>query len=304
MISLRGRLIRFFARQYFARVTPDADLAKTRESFENITTRLRIPRNVQVRHATIAGIDCDWLVPTTHDESAVLLYLHGGAYVMGSSRTHRRLVACIARAAGVRAVLPNYRLAPEHPFPAAIEDACAVYRQLLEQGNDPARIVIAGDSAGGGLAVATLVALRDAGDPLPLAAVLLSPWLDLTASGESIQSRARLDPLFRPTDMPATAAFYCDEDALSSPQASPVFADIDGFPPVFIQVGDHEILLSDATRMTDKLSAAGIPVTLQVWPEMWHVFQFFVGQMPEAGRAVRDIGRYIRSMLSGEKRNQ
>lgn len=295
MISLRGRLIRFFARRYFARIKPEGDLGELRQAFESIAGRLRTPRSVDLRHASTGKIASDWLVPKGKSDGPVLLYLHGGVYVMGSSRTHRRLVASIAIAGGMRAILPNYRLAPEYPYPAAIEDACAVYRDLLSQGIDPASIVIAGDSAGGGLAVATLLALRDAGDPMPAAAALLSPWLDLTGSGESMQTRAGIDPLFRAKDMPAAAAYYCGDEDRSQPLISPVFADVTGLPPTFIQVGDQEILLSDSTRMTDKLSAAGIPVTLQVWPEMWHVFQFFVGQMPEATRAVRQMGRYLRA---------
>jgi epsilon-lactone hydrolase len=298
MISLRARLVRFLARQYFRRVSPERDLGELRQSFEDATRRLRTPGKVSVRHASIAGIDCDWLVPEGSSNSPVLLYLHGGAYVMGSSKTHRHMVATIAKAAGIRAVLPNYRLAPEHPFPQGIDDACAVYRQLLEQGIEPAQIVIAGDSAGGGLTTATALKLRDAGDPLPAALVLLSPWLDLSASGESIRSRARLDPLFRPADMPAVAEYYCAAGSVRDPLVSPVFADARGLPSVFIQVGDHEILLSDSTRFADALSEAGSPVTLQVWPGMWHVFQFFGGKMPEADRALADIASFLKKTLA------
>ncbi|HZW58980.1 MAG TPA: alpha/beta hydrolase [Woeseiaceae bacterium] len=293
MISVRARLIRFLAKQYFRQVTPATDVRELRASFENLTRHLRPPRHVDERRASFAGVDCDWLVPRGSEQAPVLLYLHGGAYVMGSSRTHRRLAGFIARAAGVRALLPNYRLAPEYPYPAGLDDAVAVYRALRAQGLPAARIVVAGDSAGGGLAAATVLALRDAGDALPAALVLLSPWLDLAGRGDSMQTRAGVDPLFRPADMPAAAAHYCNSERWRDPLVSPVYADLHGLPPVFIQVGDHEILLSDATRFSDAVSNAGGAVTLQIWPGMWHVFQFFVGRMPESARAIADIAGFI-----------
>ncbi|ANO52262.1 alpha/beta hydrolase [Woeseia oceani] len=298
MLSLRARLIRFLARQYFRRVNPDRDIAELRQSFEDATKRLRLPRGVSVLHATINDIDCDWLVPDGAEDAPVILFLHGGAYVMGSSRTHRHLVATVCKAAKVRALLPNYRLAPEHPFPAGIEDACAVYEQLLAQGIEAEQIIIAGDSAGGGLSVASALTLRATGRSLPAALVLLSPWLDLSASGGSVHSRGEHDPLFRAEDLPVVAREYCTADAVREPLVSPVFADVSGLPPVFIQVGDHELLLNDSTRFADAISAAGGKVTLQVWPEMWHVFQFFVGRMPEADRAVADIVAYVRNVFS------
>ncbi|MGB5245037.1 MAG: alpha/beta hydrolase [Woeseia sp.] len=296
-ISLRARFIRYLAKLSFARVTPNSDLQETRELFESTAGRYGPPRSVSVRQADIAGVSCDWLVPAGCDKAPLLYYLHGGAYIMGSSRTHRRLVAHIAGAAGVRAVLPNYRLAPEHPYPAGIEDASNVYRELLQQGEQPSRICIAGDSAGGGLTMATLLNLRHAAVELPAATVLLSPWLDLSASGESIHTRADVEPLFKAEHMPHAADFYCQPGQRREPLASPVFADVSGLPRTLIQVGDHEILLSDSTRIADKLKAAGVSVDLQVWPEMWHVFQFFVRFMPEATRAVAEMGLYIKDAL-------
>lgn len=304
MTSLRARLIRYLAKQAFARVSPDSDLDETRQLFEKVATRYKPPRSVRVRRERIAGIDCDWLEPRGCYQAPLLYYLHGGAYVMGSSRTHRRLVAHLARAAGVRALLPNYRLAPEHPYPAGIDDACAVYRELLRRGEDPARICIGGDSAGGGLTMATLLTLRDAGDALPAATVLLSPWLDLSASGESMRTRAGVEPLFKAEHMPHAADFYCNPEARREPRISPVFADVNGLPPTCIQVGDHEILLSDSTRIADLFSAAGIPVHLQIWPDMWHVFQFFHGFMPEATHAVKELGAFVKSRLTNAAARQ
>lgn len=295
MISLSARTIRFVSKQIFKRIRPDSDIDRLRASFESISSRLGPADGVQVRQATIAGIDCEWLVPEGCDDAPILYFLHGGAYLLGSPRTHRRLVSFIARGAGMRALLPDYRLAPENPFPAALEDATAVYRQVLTGGVDPAAMAIAGDSAGGNLAMATLLALRDAGDPLPAACCLLSPWLDLAGQGESQRTRAAKDPWFRPQDMAEIVEKYCSKFDLRNPLVSPVYADASDLPNTLIQVGDHEILLSDSTRLADNISAAGGEVTLQVWPDMWHVFQFFIGQMPESKRAIRDMTDFLQS---------
>ena len=297
MISLRGRMIRFMSKQFFKRIKPDADIDKLRSEFEAIGTKMRPADGVQVRHANIAGIECDWLVPEGCDDAPVLYYLHGGAYVMGSPKTHRRMVSHIVSRAGMRALLPDYRLAPENPFPASLEDSTGVYRALIKGGVDPTNMAIGGDSAGGNLAMATLLALRDAGDPLPATCFLLSPWLDLAAKGESHETRAKHDPWFRPEDMPEVVRKYCSEYDLKNPLVSPVYADASDLPPTLIQVGDHEILLSDSTRLADNISNAGGDVTLQIWPEMWHVFQFFIGQMPESKKAIKRIAEYLRQQL-------
>jgi acetyl esterase/lipase len=297
MISIRARIIRFFSRQVFKRISGDTDIPKLRKALDWITAWARPARGTRISRSVLAGIDCDWLIPEGCDDAPVLFFLHGGAYVTGSSGTHRKMVSHIASAAGMRALLPNYRLAPEHRFPAGLDDCVAVYRALLAGGADPGRVVIAGDSAGGGMAMAVLLSLRDAGDPLPFAACLLSPWLDLAGEGESVVTRAAQDPWFRGEQMTDAVRHYCSDDQVKQPLVSPVYADVTGLPRMLIQVGDHEILLSDSTRLSDKLSAAGISVDLQVWPEMWHVFQFFIGWMPESRRAIRDIGRYLKKQF-------
>lgn len=261
-------------------------------------TFLRTAVGVQLEQTSIAGVEVDWLRPKQAQQDKVLFYLHGGAYLLGSRRTHRQLVSHIARAAGIVAVVPEYRLAPEHPFPKGVDDAVAVYRGLLAAGVNAKDIIISGDSAGGGLAVATLLALRHAGVQLPAAAVLLSPFLDVTASGESATTRAAVDPWFHPGDIEVVARYYCpDESKWRNPLVSPVFANVAGLPPTLIQVGDDEILLSDSTRMADRLRAEGIEVELDVWPEMWHVFQLFVGKMPESRTAIYKMGIYMRQKL-------
>jgi acetyl esterase/lipase len=226
-----------------------------------------------------------------------MLYLHGGAYVFGNCSTHRQLVSYVARSCNVRALVIEYRLAPEHPFPAAVEDSLAAYRALRDEGYGPGDIVLAGDSAGGGLVMALLLSLRDAGEQMPAGAVMLSPWLDLTASGDSMTTRATRDPWFKPPDMPIIASYYCEEDDYRNPLVSAVYADVAGLPPIYIQVGDDEILLSDSTRIAEKLDAAGVEVTLEIWPDMFHVFQVFVHQMPESREAINKFVPFVRSRL-------
>ena len=202
-----------------------------------------------------------------------------------------RYLISIARGCPAAAGLPAVFV----PFPAAVDDAVAIYRTLLGMGMRAEDIIFAGDSAGGGLAIATLLALRDAGDNLPAAAVLLSPFLDVTGSGDSMRTRADKDPWFRAEDLPIAANHYCEPHQQRFPLVSPVFADVEGLPPVFIQVGDDEILLSDSERLADACTAAGVDVELQVWPEMWHVFQMFAAKMPESRQAIAKMGAYIQS---------
>ena len=299
-ISRRAKFVRWLTGRYMQKLdVQNVPVEEARQHLEVAArTFLRTAVGVHLEQTEIAGVPVDWLRPQRARKDKVLLYLHGGAYILGSRRTHRQLVSHMARAAGVVAVVPEYRLAPEYPFPKGVDDAVAVYRGLLAQGINPRDIVISGDSAGGGLAVATLLALRHAGVQLPAAAVLLSPFLDVTASGESATTRADVDPWFDPADVAHVARYYCpDESKWRNPLVSPVFANVAGLPPMLIQVGDDEILLSDSTRMADKLRAEGIEVELDVWPEMWYVFQLFVGKMPESLTAIYKIGIYMRQKL-------
>jgi len=268
-----------------------------RNTWHSAAKVLWTPRKVTVEQTNVHGLNAEWLTPKGCPDDKLLLYLHGGAYVMGNCATHRQMVSYIAKSSGIKALLPEYRLAPEHPFPSAIDDSVSLYRSLLANGYTAKNIVIAGDSAGGGLTMATLLSLRDAGDPLPAAACLLSPWLDLAATGESMTTRAQKDPWFQPADMPVVAAYYCREDELKNPLVSPVYAELSGLPPLYIQVGEDEILLSDSTRAAEKVRAAGGEVEIEIWPGMWHVFQAFLVQVPESKKAVKKIGSYVRRAL-------
>ncbi len=298
MSSLRAKMMRAVTGAWFRSVNAErADVQRMRTVWHALANTLWTASGVDVRRTEFAGMRSEWHTPQAPARGKVMLYLHGGAYVFGNCTTHRQLVSYVARSCGVRALVIEYRLAPEHPFPAAIDDALAAYRALRDDGYGPGDIVLAGDSAGGGLVMALLLSLRDAGQEMPAGAVLLSPWLDLTASGESMTTRAKKDPWFKPADMPIIASYYCEDDEYRNPLVSPVFANVEGLPPIFIQVGDDEILLSDSTRIADNIEAAGGDVTLEVWPDMFHVFQVFVHQMPESREAIDKLVPFVKSRL-------
>jgi acetyl esterase/lipase len=227
----------------------------------------------------------------------VVMYLHGGGYCMGSLGSHRQLVSHLSTQARARVLNVDYRLAPEHPFPAAVEDAVAAYTWLLDQGVAADRIAISGDSAGGGLTLATLLALKEVGTPLPATAIPLSPWADLEGTGESTRTRAAVDLMIDPDSLKETADLYANGGDLHQPQLSPIYGDYSGMPPLLIQVGDAEVLLDDAVRVADRAKADGVDVTLEVWDEMPHVFQAFIGLLPEADQAVARIGEWVRAQI-------
>lgn len=245
----------------------------------------------------ISGIPAAWLIPDDADEGNVVLYLHGGAYVIGSIASHRDIASQIAAAARSRVLLVDYRLAPENRFPAAVEDAVTSYRWLLSQGYAPEKIVMAGDSAGGGLTVAAMVSLRDSGDPMPAAAMLLSPWTDLEVTGESVRTVAWKDPMINAGSLRKDAAMYLGETDARNPLASPIYANLEGLPPVYIQVGTAEILLDDARRLAERARADDVTVELDVWEGMFHVWQFFSPIIPESKRAVQALGEYARGKM-------
>jgi monoterpene epsilon-lactone hydrolase len=232
------------------------------------------------------------------ERKGVVLYFHGGGYQLGSTRTYRGLMTALATAAGCRVLGIYYRLAPEHKFPAPIDDALAAYTWLLDQGITPNNVVLAGDSAGGGLALATMLALRDRKQPMPAAAVLLSPWTDLEATGDSYDNRAAVDPIHSRPVVRAMARAYVGRDGdPRDPMASPVHADLTGLPPLLIQAGDHETVRDDAIRIAERAEGAGVDVTLEVWAGMPHVFQLYAEELPDAAKAIAAIGAFVTGRL-------
>jgi epsilon-lactone hydrolase len=279
-------------------VSKKADsVAEMRANSAEAWAGLRVADDIACTRIDAGGVRAEWIVPPGAVLERVLLYLHGGGYVVCSVSTHRDLISRIARAAGVRALGVDYRLAPEHPFPAAVEDATAAYRWLVSQGTAPGRIAIAGDSAGGGLTLATLVALRDAGDPLPAAAACLSPWVDLEGTGASFTAKAAADPFVRKEMIEFFAQQYLGGRDPRTPLAAPIYADLHGLPPLLIQVGTAEILLDDATRVAERAKAAGVEVSLEVWDDMIHVWQLFAPLLPEGQQAIERIGAFIRQHI-------
>ncbi|WP_418955211.1 alpha/beta hydrolase [Streptomyces tritici] len=256
------------------------------------------PQGIVTRRTVLGGRPALELEPAEAVGPGRLLYLHGGGYVIGSPDTHAALAGELARRAGLRAVSVDYRLAPEHPFPAAVDDGLAAYRELLERGTGPEDLVLAGDSAGGGLTLATLLAAREAGLPQPAAAVLFSPWTDLTLAGESMRSKAEADPIFTEADIRAYADLYIGAGDRANCLASPVLADLTGLPPLLVQVGANEVLLDDAVRLAGRAGAADVEVTLEVGPSLPHVFQHFYDRLDEADAALDRAARFLDAHLS------
>lgn len=253
-----------------------------------------VPGGVEVEALEVEGIPCERYVPQSVTSSATLLYLHGGAYVAGSLRSHRALCARIARALGGPVIAVDYRLAPEHPHPAALEDATIVYRWLLATGHDPAHLVVGGDSAGGGLTLATLISLQGTDTPGPAGAVLISPWLDLTLSGSSVTAVASADPMLEADVLAADATAYGGDD-LRSPLVSPLFATADqlaGLPPVLLLAGTADILVDDSRSFAGRAAEAGLPVDLDVEDGLVHVWPFIDG-LPEANSALERIAGWV-----------
>lgn len=277
---------------FFQRTFASDDVAAQRAGIEFITRFSPQPGGVKIKKLTVAGRPAELIVPREARLDACILYLHGGAYAVGSLNTHRGLAAGVAKAAGLPVLLVDYRLAPEHPFPAALDDAIAAWRWLRQHRVAPSRIVIAGDSAGGGLTLATALRLRDLGEPMPAALVTFSPWTDLTFTGESLVTRAADDPALDQAMLVKHAAAYAAKTDPANPLISPAMGDFSGLPPMLIQVGEREILLSDAQRVAERARAAGVGVELAVWPGMWHVWHAF--PVPEAQQALDAAGAFVR----------
>lgn len=242
-----------------------------------------------------SGVPAEWVSISGGKQQPVILYFHGGGYCIGTAGTHRDLVSRLCRVAGGRALSVDYRLAPEHPHPAAVQDGVAAYRWLRKQGVPAKSIAIAGDSAGGGLTLATLLALREGGDELPAAGVCMSPVTDLAKEGESMRTRIELDPMVNPTSSTRYAQWYIGGNDPKTPLGSPLYADLKGLPPLLILVGTSEVLFDDSTRFAKKAKEAGVNCELEVREEMIHIWPFFAADLPEGRQAIGRMGSFIKS---------
>jgi acetyl esterase/lipase len=276
-----------------------ADVPTLRAAFSELMAQVPVAPDVQQNPVEIGGVaGVEVTIQGNSESENVILYFHGGVYVIGYAAATVPLVGDLVRRTGTRAITLEYRLAPEHPYPAAVEDARAAYVGLLAQGVDPGQIALAGESAGAGLAVALLLALRDAGVPLPSCGYLMSPYVDLTLSGETLEAKQTVDPLLTPDGLRARVPDYVGAAAASDPLISPIFGDLTGLPPLLIQVGSHEVLLSDALRLAAQAAISDVPVTLEVTPGVPHVFQAYAALLDEAGTALDRAADFLTAQLT------
>jgi epsilon-lactone hydrolase len=299
MASAEAERIKDLYRSWVRRMgaNPDMDLETMRDMFEQWHLIAAEPEGVCYSEVDAGGVPAMWCIPMGAADDRVLIWTHGGGYVVGSMHSHRKVAGHLARAVGARALVVDYRRAPEHPHPAPVEDAVATYRWLLGQGIQPAHIATTGDSAGGGLATTMVVRLRDLGEPLPAAIMPLSPWYDMEAKGETLDTRASMDELVQREILLGMAGMFLGEGRADDPLANPLYADLEGLPPMYLQVGDHETLLADSHRFTEKARAAGVEVQLDVLPEMQHVFHMMAGRCPEADEAITRLADWARPRL-------
>jgi monoterpene epsilon-lactone hydrolase len=275
-----------------------ANLAERRERMESIAAAYGYSKDIAFEQTRIGHCDAEWSLAPGSGANRVLLYFHGGGYCSGSIRSHRGMVSEAGRAAKVRTLALAYRLAPENPFPAALEDATAAYEFLLAQGCAADRIAIGGDSAGGGLALATMVGLRDTGRPLPACAWLVSPWVDLEMTGASIDTKDADDPLIHRAYLQELANAYCGTESPRNPLISPLHADLSGLPPILVQVGSAETLLDDAVAIVERLGEADRRVTLEIWPRMIHAWPLWSPRLTDGREATASAGAFIARHLS------
>ena len=271
----------------------------SREGFEKMMRMVGGKTPADVRQVDAGGVPSELVSASGASEDAATLYLHGGGYVIGSPKTHREFARRLSAASRARVLVIDYRLAPESPFPAPVEDAVSAYRWLLSEGYAPEKLSIAGDSAGGGLTAATLVSIRDQGLPLPACGVCLSPWVDMEGIGDSMTSRADRDPMVQKEGLVGMAGLYLADADPRSPLAAPMYADLEGLPPILIQVGASETLFDDAVRLDKKARAAGVETTFEEWDDMIHVWHIFAPILDEGQQAIERMTEFMRDKWSG-----
>jgi epsilon-lactone hydrolase len=297
-ISIRGHIARLGLRLFVKSGYRREPIEVARERFKRMEWLVPWPpRGTRTENLQIAGMPAAMITVREVRPDYTVLFLHGGAYVVASFRNYGHFTWRIGRAARARVLAIDYRLAPEHPFPAALDDAAVAYRWMLDHGSKSEHILIAGDSAGGGLTLALMLKLRDEGAPLPAAAITLSPWTDLALTAASLHTNAVRDPMLVASEVPRFAEMYAGDADRKHPYLSPLYGDTHGLPPTLIQAGGDEILLDDAGRMAQKMKDAGCDVDYQIWPGMPHVFQLLVPVLPEANAAVEEIGKFVQRVL-------
>ena len=302
MPTYRARWTRFLLKHYLGRKFRKAgrSIPELRKLDESIVRSQRPPKGTQISPVSVNGLSAEWIQGPGAGSDAAILHLHGGAFIMGSPATHRELAARVSTSAGVRALSLDYRLAPEHPFPAAIEDTLSAYQWLLDHGHAPSRLFLGGESSGGGLALHALISMKKRAIPLPKAVFFLSPMTDWSGlDGESYTTRANLDPFISRSQCQFTALQYVGDHPRDTPLFRPTEMDLAGLPPMWIQVGDQEVLLSDAERLAQRAGEAGVDVDFKAWPGLWHVFQGAAAFVPEGRDSIEELGRFVRKHLLG-----
>jgi epsilon-lactone hydrolase len=287
-------------RELLASAPRPTGLAERRARMLSLVSRYTVSPDAHIEAVDADGVPAEWTLTPVADPGRVVLFLHGGAYISGGIATHRHLVAEIGRVTRARTLALDYRLAPEHPFPAALEDALTAYGFLLSQGYMPGNIALAGESAGGGLALAILISLRQMGLPLPACAWLSSPWTDLDMTGDSMESKADVDPLIQKPYLLEAAASYLNGADARTPLASPLYGDLSGLPPLLIHVGTAETLLDDSIRLARLAAQADVRVTLDIWPDMIHAWSLFYQQLDAGRQSLASMGEFVRAMFEAK----
>lgn len=298
MVSKRARFFIKIMNLLSLKVEEELNVEKQRKDLKNQTILFLKPFGVKVDHVHIKGINGEWLYTRKSMKDRAIIYLHGGSYIAGSPKTHRSLAAHISKVSKFPVLLIDYRLAPENPFPAALEDVISAYEWLLDAKEiDPKKVIIAGDSAGGTLTLSALIKLRDDGSPLPAAGICLSPCTDLAITGDSIKTKSEEEIMLSEFEIVEAVKLYLKDVDRKHPVASPLYADLTGLPPLLLQTGTAEMLLDDTIRFAEKAKNEGVEVTVDLWTDMFHVFQIFGNLMPESKKAIEKIGEFIQEKL-------
>ena len=294
-MSIQAKIFSMVMRYQMADFYRDLSVEAQRAKMEKYAKAVKLPDDVTCKPAKGCPVPAEWVTSPEVNNDKVILSLHGGAYFLNYGNPHRDFVARIGRSTKMRVLISDFRLSPEYPYPAALQDVTVAYQWLLAQGYSPINIAITGESSGGGLVLATLLRLRNEDISFPAAVVCICPWVDLTGSGASMESKKKVDFINNPEHMKTTAKLYAGDHNLKDPYISPLYTDLKGFPPLLIQAAARDVLLDDATRLAEQARKANVDVTLEVWDSMIHIFQLSAGFVPEARKAVENIAAFLRT---------